>query len=320
MDARLRDLRCFAALAEELHFGRAAERLHLSQPALSKQIRGLETTLRAQLFRRDRRHVELTAAGTALYAVARDLLRDWDEGVAVVADEAAREARVLRVGTLTSIGRALYPAVIDRFAKRQPGWRVELRSFGWGDATGGLRDQSADAAFVWLPLDDPSLSTSLSTSLSLSIESEVLAVERRFVALSAAHPLAGRSSVSFAEIADEPITALPVSAGTARDLWLAVSARGGQAPRVAAEVSTADEVFEVVASGAAITLLAEGNAAIYARPGIVCIPVSGLAPAELAIAWRRGDGRLAVRDFVRACREAAGDLDRISIVRRSGPP
>ena len=69
--------------------------------------------------------------------MARDLLRDWDEGVAVVADEAAREARVLRVGTLTSIGRALHPAIIDRFAKRQLGWQVELRSFGWGDATGG---------------------------------------------------------------------------------------------------------------------------------------------------------------------------------------
>jgi DNA-binding transcriptional LysR family regulator len=286
MDAHLRDLRYFVAVAEELHFGRAAERLHLSQPALSKQIRSLETTLRAQLFRRDRRQVELTAAGTALYAVARDLLQDWDDGVAVVADAAAQEARVLRVGTLTSIGRALYPAIIDQFAKRQPGWQVELRSFGWGDATGGLRDQAADAAFVWLPVDDP------------LIESEVLAVERRFVALSAAHPMAGRSSVSFAEIAGEPVAALPASAGSARDFWLAV--------RIAAEVSSADEVFEIVASGAAITLLAEGNAAIYARPGIVCLPVRNLEPARLAVAWRRGDRRPAVRDFVRACRDAAG--------------
>ncbi len=212
----------------------------------------------------------------------------------MVAEAAAQDARVLRVGTLTSIGRALYPSIIDHFAKRQPGWQVELRSFGWGDATGGLRDQASDAAFVWLPVDDP------------LIECEVLAVERRFVALSAAHPLAGRSSVAFAEIAGEPVAALPASAGLARDFWLAVSARGGVPARVAAEVSTADEVFEVVSSGAAITLLAEGNAAIYARPGIVCVPVSDLAPARLAIAWRRDNRRLAVRDFVRACRDAAG--------------
>ena len=211
-----------------------------------------------------------------------------------MAGAAALESRVLRVGTLTSIGRALYPAIIDHFVKRQPGWQVELRSFGWGDATGGLRDQASDAAFVWLPVDDP------------LIECEVLAVERRFAALSAAHPLAGRSEVGFGEIAGEPVAALPASAGPARDFWLAVSARGGVPVRVAAEVNSADEVFEVVASGAAITLLAEGNAAIYARPGIVCVPVSDLAPARLAIAWRRGDRRLAVREFVRACREAAG--------------
>ena len=294
MDAHLRDLRYFVAVADELNFTRAAERLHLSQPALSKQIRGLEMTLRAQLFRRDRRQVELTAAGAALYAVARDLLRDWDDGVAVVTDAAAQEARVLRVGTLTSIGRALYPAIIDHFAKRQPGWQVELRSFGWGDATGGLREQATDVAFVWLPVDDP------------LIECSVLVTERQFVALSTRHPLAGRSSVGFGEIVGEPVAALPVSAGSARDFWLAVDSRGGLAPPVAAEVSSADEVFEIVSSGAAITLLAEGNAAIYARPGIVCVPVTDLAPARLAIAWRRGDRRSAVRDFVRACRDAAG--------------
>jgi DNA-binding transcriptional LysR family regulator len=92
MDAHLRDLRYFVAVAEELNFTRAAERLHLSQPALSKQIRGLETTLRAQLFRRDRRQVELTAAGAALHAVARNLLQDWDDGVAMVGDAAAQDA------------------------------------------------------------------------------------------------------------------------------------------------------------------------------------------------------------------------------------
>jgi DNA-binding transcriptional LysR family regulator len=163
-----------------------------------------------------------------------------------------------------------------------------------GDATGGLRDQAVDAAFVWLPVDDA------------AVETEVLAVERRFVALSAGHPLAERSSVSFGEIADEPVAALPASAGPARDFWLAADSRGGLTPRVAAEVDSADEVFEVVSSGAAIVLLAEGNALIYSRPGIVCVPVSGLEPARLAIAWRRGERRLAVRDFVRASRNAAG--------------
>jgi DNA-binding transcriptional LysR family regulator len=298
MDAHLRDLRYFVAVADELNFTRAAERLHLSQPALSKQIRGLEANLHAQLFRRDRRQVELTAAGTALLAVARSLLGDWDDGVAVVGDAAAQDARVLRVGTLTSIGRALYPEITDQFAKRQPGWQVELHTCGWGDPTAGLRDRAADAAFVWLPIDAPEL------------ETEVLATERRFVAISARHPLADRQSIEFAEIADEPVAALPVSAGSQRDFWLAIDARAGRPPRVAAEVSAADEKLEIVSSGAAITLLAEGNASIYARDGIVCIPVSGLQPARLAVAWRRGDRRPAVLAFIQACREAAENQKR----------
>jgi DNA-binding transcriptional LysR family regulator len=293
MDAHLRDLRYFVAVAEELNFTRAAERLHLSQPALSKQIRGLETTLRAQLFRRDRRQVQLTAAGVALHAVACNLLQDWDDGVATVGDAAAQDARVLRIGTLTSIGRGLYPAITDQFAKRQPGWQVELHSYGWGDPTAGLRDRAVDAAFVWLPID------------GAEIDTAILATERRFVAISARHPLADRQSIEFSEIASEPVAALPASAGVQRDFWLAVDARAGRSPRVAAEVSAADEKLEIVSSGAAITLLAEGNADIYSRDGIVCIPVSGLEPARLAIAWRRGDRKPAVGDFVQACREAA---------------
>src|SRR5262249_26505021 len=160
---------------EELNFTRAAERLHLSQPALSKQIRGLETALRAQLLRRARRQVQPTAAGTVLYPVARRPLDDWDDGAAAVADAAAEAARQLRVATLTSIGGELSPGIIEPFAKRQPGWHVELRSFGWGDPTAGLSDQATDAAFLWLPVG------------AADVECEVLATERRFVAISSQH-------------------------------------------------------------------------------------------------------------------------------------
>jgi DNA-binding transcriptional LysR family regulator len=287
-------IRRFLVVADELSFTRAAERLHLSQPALSKQIAGLETALRARLLRRDRRRVELTAAGAALHSAARNLLAEWDEAVAVVADAAAADARVLRVGTLTSLGRALFPAVLEHFSKRQPGWQVELRSFGWGDPTAGLAGQETDAAFVWLPTG------------SDEIDTEVLATERRLVAVASTHPLAGRAEISLADLAEEAFAALPAAAGPARDFWLAANERGGRPPLIAAEVTSADEVFELVSAGTAVVLLAEGNAAVYARPGISCIPVTGLTPARLAVAWRRGDHRAYVADFVRACRDAAG--------------
>jgi DNA-binding transcriptional LysR family regulator len=295
MDAHLRDLRYFVAVAEELNFTRAAGRLHISQPALSKQIHGLEVTLRAQLFARDRRQVELTQAGTALLAAARRLLANWDEGMATVADAAAEQARTLRVGTLTSIGRALYPGVVQHFAKREPGWHIELHSFSWADPTAGLRGQTTDAAFLWLPVDADDIAV------------RTLVTERRFVALSTRHPLAERHHVSFAEIAGEPFLALPGTAGPLRDFWLATSQRAGKAPTVAAEVTSADETFEIVSSGAAVTLLAEGNAVVYARPGIVCLPVTDLGPAQLAVAWRRNDRRHAVHAFIQACIDCLPD-------------
>jgi DNA-binding transcriptional LysR family regulator len=292
MDAHLRDLRYFVAVAEELSFTRAAERLYISQPALSKQVRGLEETLRARLFERDRRQVRLTAAGRALLDTARQLLGAWDEGLPAVAAADARERRVLRVGTLTSIGRALYPAALQHFAQRLPGWRIELRSFSWTDTTAGLRDRVTDAAFLWLPVDAD------------NIERTVLVSERRYVAMSSKHRLAKRREVDFAELIDEAFVALPPEAGSLRAFWLATDERRGQEARVVAEASSADETFEIVSSGAAVHLLAEGNAIVYARPGIVCIPVRGLSPAQLAVAWRRDDRRPAVQAFVTACADA----------------
>jgi DNA-binding transcriptional LysR family regulator len=296
MDAHLRDLRYFVAVAEELNFTRAAERLHLSQPALSKQIRGLETALRAQLFARDRRQVSLTAAGRGLLDFARPLLESWDEATIAVAEAAAAEARMLRVGTLTAIGRDLYPSVIEHFGKREPGWRVELRSFSWADPTAGLRGHAADAAFVWLPVGSDDIAV------------RVLAAEPRYAALSAGHRLASRREIKFADIAGEPFTALPASAGTLREFWLATDQRGGRPATIAAEVTSADEKFEIVATGAAVALVSEGNALVYDRPGIVCVPVTDLAPAQLAVGWRRNDPRRTVRSFADACTDAAHAL------------
>ena len=283
MDAHLRDLRYFVAVAEELNFTRAAERLHISQPALSKQIQGLETALRAQLFLRDRRQVSLTAAGEALLNVARPLLDRWADGTAAVADAAAVDARRLRVGTLTSIGRDLYPGIIDHFAKREPGWRLELRSFSWADPTAGLSRHATDAAFLWLPAGADDIAVRPAGA-------------RR----------TGRRAVTFAEIAGEPFVALPRTAGPLREFWLATDRRAGRPAVITAEVTSADEKFEIVSTGAAVALVSEGNAVMYDRPGVVCVPVSDLSPARLAVGWRRDDPRRAVRSFVEACSDAAG--------------
>jgi DNA-binding transcriptional LysR family regulator len=292
MDAHLRDLRYFVAVAEELSFTRAAERLVVSQPALSKQIRQLELMLGASLFERDRRRVSLTEAGSALLATARQLVADWDVAVGQIDQLVTAEKQTLTVGLLTSLGRDLYPSIARVFADRQPGWRLVLRMHDWSDATAGLADRSTDVAFVWLPVNDARIAHS------------VLLSERRWVALARGHCLAAQPEIDFDDLADEPFVALPRSAGALREFWLAMDARAdGIPPRIAAEAKTPEEKFELIAAGAAIGLLSEGNVALYARPDIVCRPVRGLAPSVLAVAWRRDDGRPAVHAFAQACRD-----------------
>lgn len=289
MDAHLRDLRYFVAVAEELSFTRAAERLYVSQPALSKQIRQLEESLRVRLFDRDRRTVALTAPGRALLPAARELLDRWAEAQRQVSDAAAAEAAVLTVGMSTSVGRGLLAPVRALFQERRPGWRLEIRQVNWDDATAGVAAGEVDLAFVWLPLPAPE-----------TLAVHVVAREPRWVAFREDHWLAGRAEVAFSELLDEPFLALPEEAGPLRAYWLALDERAGHPVTVGATVSNADETFTAVEEGCGIVLLAAGNAAIYQRPGIGAVPVTGLSPCELAVAWRPADHRPVIRDFVDA--------------------
>jgi DNA-binding transcriptional LysR family regulator len=298
MDVHLRNLRYFVAVAEELHFSRAAERLHVSQPALSKQIRQLERELRFPLFRRDRRSVRLTAAGEALLPAAREILTKWEQSRAAAARLASDEGKLLQVGFQTSVGGHLYQAIAARFAELHADWRLVLRLHAWSDPTGGLLDESADVAFLWLP-----------TGAEDRIEVRPLRRERRFVALRAGHRLARRRALQMKDLLDEPFIALPPEAGPLRDYWLALEERHGHPVRIGAEVASPDETFESVAGGQGLVLIAEGNTTVYTRPGIAYRPVLDLAPCELAVAWRRGDRRAGVREFVRAAVEVAGRVE-----------
>src|SRR5919108_1816235 len=233
MDLHLRNLRYFVAVAEELHFSRAAERLHVSQPALSKQIRQLERELRFPLFRRDRRRVELTAAGAALLPAARRLLEEWDESLREAGARASEEGKLLRVGFQTSVGGGLYQAIAARFSELRPDWRLVLRMHEWSDPTAGLLDRSADVAFLWLP-----------TGAEDVIETRPLRTERRFVALPARHRLARRKALQMKDLLEEPFVALPGEAGPLRDYWLALAERAGRPARIGAQGATADETVQ----------------------------------------------------------------------------
>lgn len=293
MEPHLRDLRYFTVLAEELNFTRAAERLFITQPALSKQIRQLEQQMRVTLIVRDKRGIGLTAAGAALLPQARALLEQWREAQRIVDDAAAAENSSLTVGMSTSVGRGLLCAARDGFVRNRPAWRTRMRQVNWDDPTAGLGSGEVDVAFVWLPFPEHD-----------SFDVRVLVREPRWVAFCHDHWLAGRDKVDFTELLDEPFIAMPESAGSLRDHWLAIAERGGRPARIGATVWNAEETFAAVEEGSGIVLLSEGNAEIYRRPGIGVTPVTGIEPAVMAIAWRKDDQRAAIRDFVEAAASA----------------
>ena len=290
MDVNIRDLRYFLAVAEELNFTRAATtRLFISQPTLSKQIGQLESQLRTKLFERDRRGVSLTAAGELLVPAAQRIVADWEQVQRSLAAADDRRSRTLVIGFQTRIGRGLIPAVTAETERSAPGWRLTFRQVAWSDPTAGLADGLVDVAVAWLPLAGAE-----------RLRHRVVAEEDRWVALPPGHRLAARAVVPFAELADEPMIALPASAGALRAFWLGDDARDRPA-HVAAEAETAEETFEAVASGLGAVLLSEGNARIYARDDVEFRPVSGLAPSRLAVVWRAGDEREIIRLFASAC-------------------
>ncbi|MEM9517297.1 MAG: LysR family transcriptional regulator [Actinomycetota bacterium] len=291
MDVHIRDLRYFVAVAEELHFTRAAERLYVSQPALSRQIAKLETDLRARLLDRDRRNVALTEAGRILLERARMVIDEWDTAQAAVNDAAASGAAILRVGMQTSIGRGIIGELGEGLAARRPGWTLQLNQVGWDDPTTGLADGTSDVALCWLPVVD-----------SQAFDHHVLGVEPVLLALASEHPFAARPSITFDEMIHIPLVALPPDAGALRDRWLATDRRDTPAP-IATTARTADEAMEAVVNGLGAALLSEGNTAIYERPGIAFVPVVDLEPSALALAWRRADERHVIADLVDVARQ-----------------
>jgi DNA-binding transcriptional LysR family regulator len=290
MDVHVRDLRYFAAVASELSFTRAAERLYLSQPALSKQIRALERRLGVTLFDREPNGVRLTRAGIELLPHAEQMVSCWE-----AAERSLAQASdcTLVIGMHTSPGRGVLPRVRAMMVASCPGVALELRQVAWSDPTAGLASQITDAAFVWLPLDHP------------PYRWVTIAREPRLVALPNAHPLAGRESVSFAELLDEPFLALPPTAGALRDHFLAVDERDGHPVRIAAEINDTEETYEAVASGIGICLLAAGNAPIFDRGDVTMLPVHDLGPSELVLAWNERRSPPLLETFARLCEEVA---------------
>lgn len=291
MDVDTRLLRYFVVVAEEGNLTRAAARLFVSQPALTKQIKHLEALLGLPLFTRSRAGMALTEPGRALAERAPVVLAGWDAALRETRDVAGRVARVLRVGFIASAANEDTPEIIAAFTRRRPGWRVDMRQAAWSNPAAGLATGEVDVALVRLPFPGQD-----------ALRVKVLFAEPRCVALPSAHPLAAREQIPCAELWDQPFVAAPPETGRWRDYWLATDERAGRPVRIGAVTDQPDAWLSAIANGYGIALAPESASRFYARPGVIYRPVSGIAPSEVGVAWTpAAEDSPAVRDFIRCC-------------------
>src|SRR5579859_665535 len=268
----LRQLEAFLAVAEELHFGRAAERLSVSAPWMSHTVRDLERALHAELLTRTTRTVQLTPAGQLFAGLASQVLAELSSAIKTVRNMSTKPQQTLKLGYTIGAGLEVVPRLLRTYLEREPDAGVETEEFDFTDPSAGLRDNLVNAAVVRPPLGLAGL---------VSVE---LATERLVASLPEDHPLAARESLGVADVLPEPIIAAPVSPGPWRDYWILTDYRSGPAP-VVAEASTLDAEMHLVSRGAGLSITSEAVGLWYKRPGVTFVPILDLPPCSVSLAW-----------------------------------
>jgi DNA-binding transcriptional LysR family regulator len=292
----LRHLRYFVAVAEELHFRRAAERLYVAQPAVSEQIRKLEAELGVRLFDRNHRSVSLTHAGAVLLVEARRVLRQ-----AEIAQLAARNAHDsadsrLRIGYVPDALPACVPRALQQLASVAPRVDVSLETGATHQLIQSVRDQRLDAVVVGLPAPVKDLRVT-------SLGDETLVA-----ALPAASPKAFEPELTLERLNPERLVMLPRDANPALyDGVVAVCRDAGLSPLlVEASEPRVEAVLLAVAAGGGTALLPASVTQRYATPGVRLVDLVGVEPAfEAAVLTRPDSDSLALHRFLRAAAHAA---------------
>jgi DNA-binding transcriptional LysR family regulator len=280
MDLDLRKVRYFVAVADKLHFGRAADELHIAQPALSRQIRALEQDLGTPLLIRDSHGVALTDAGRQLLTDAGPLLAAAD-AVRRRVTVAARGSRRLMVGFRAGIA---VTAAVRQFAIQHPDVPVDVQRIEAGDQATMLLDGRIDVGYVRLPIDETGLRVT------------PLYTEPRVAVLPAGHRLAGKDQITEADLAGEPLVwpGDPSTQPTRRPH-----------PNAGYLVRGVDETLEHVAAGRGISFLARSATVFYSHPDVSYVPVPDLAPDQVCLAVAASRISPLVDDFLTAARATA---------------
>lgn len=286
----LRQLRFFLAVAEELHFGRAAEREHIAQPALSQHVRRLEQELGVSLFDRTSRRVRLTEPGRVFVDLARAMLEQADDAVARVRQASHGKEGRLRLAYANGSDRGVPAAVVDRFRSRNP--HVELTLSTQYDEAGRvqLRSGDIDAAFFWMPLGDFD-----------DLAQCRVACEPLVVAVAQGHHLAGLDQLTPEQVAAEPLVwfARHWSPGSWDTIIASVFLRHGLTPKVVVEEATQEGMVRGVLAAAGVTIVTATTARQLNVPDVVYRPFADPQPhVDVGLAWRADDTSPVVRSLV----------------------
>ncbi|WP_022870356.1 LysR substrate-binding domain-containing protein [Yaniella halotolerans] len=293
----LRHLRYFLAVAEEKHFGRAADRLHMAQPPLSSQIKQLEAELGTVLLERTTRKVELTDAGALLMKRARQILAEVEATKTDVAEIGRGAAGVLRVGFSGTATYRLMPEIVRVARERFPLVRLQISGeMLTPQMEEGLLENRLDAAILRPPVQ--------STELSL----EEIQHSRLVVALNRQHPLADNTEpLDISELANENIVGYPRGSSVS-SVVSELTRQAGFRPRIVQEATETSTLIALVGAGLGVAFV-PGSHSLPLNSSIVIRPLTDTVTVGLSTAWRTGNDSPLLASFLTLAREAAEDLE-----------
>ncbi len=291
----LRHLRYFVAVAEELHFSRAAERVGIAQPPFSQQIKALEEEVGVPLLLRTKRTVELTAAGRAFLVEARKVLAQSERAVNMARRAARGEVGQLAVGFVSSTVYGRFSSVFGLMRKRHPDVNLVLQDLTSEEQIEAMKAHELDVGLVRPPLQN-------AESLSL----RVIGSEALMVAMPAGHRLAKQKRLKVGALAREPFLLVPRHLGPGfYDQVMALCARAGFTPNVVQEARTTQTIVSLIAGGMGVSIV-PASMQTFQHEGIVYRAVEPEVTADFAVIWRPEDRSPVLRSFLELVWEVAG--------------
>lgn len=287
----LRHLRYFLAVAEDLHFGRAAERIHIAQPPLSQQIKQLEKEIGVQLFKRTKRSVELTEAGRVFQREAYAVLERLEKGVLKTQQADRGEAGWVGIGFLSSMNYDMLPNVIRRFRNQYPNIELFLQEMQDAEQNQALLEKRIHVGFTRFPIANKELNC------------EVVLRENLVIALPAGHPFTKKNSLKLADLSDESFIMFSRSRPSAyADYTLRLFAEAGFQPRIVQNVGELQTALGLVAAEIGFILVPASTQNLK-REGVVYRPISSPKPTiEIIMQYRKDETSPVLERFLEIVR------------------